>query len=1389
MAERQDREQEYIFRNVQLFKNDTLGTGSYGAVCKAKCDQLLCAAKLLYPVLFQIAVPDPGKEHRHPFRRFETECAFLSRINHPNIVQYLGTYRDPDTNAPVLLMELMDESLTHFLESSPGDIPYHIQVNLSYDIAQALAFLHSNGIIHRDLSSNNVLLIAGTRAKVTDFGMSKFRDINVSRLATMTTCPGTPAFMSPEALNEPPVYTEKLDNFSFGVLLVQTTTRQFPKPTDRFESVQIPAPRNPSRIVEAKVAIPELERRQAHMILIEPTHPLLPIARHCLKDRDVERPSSQQLCQTLDALKRTPRYQESSQQDLHQMLREKDEQLQANQQIITEKDTQLQANRETIIQNNEQLHTKDIENGQLATELAQEKQGNQTLQHEAEARERQLRRLNQELQSREENTAALQQAIDQRDREVTQLRQTLASKNEESHDLSTRMHQVALQDEQATPMKPVTIESLPDALDGIGYGSSAVIGDKAYFNSYGSKTVYEFSNNQWHKLPPCPNNRFTIVSVDDMLTTVGGYSDTQYYSDKLYSYINNKLVEHFPPIPTERWTPGAVYANNTLVVAGGFRDSNLNTVEILNTANMRWSIVSSLPVSTTQPSTTICGDYVYIHPQTDNGQEKYSVYRCSLRQLTQSPPSSAIWEKIAPLPVSYSSLVTIKGHLLAVGGRDSYKGWFSNGNKTKNIYQYNETSWTVISQMSTPRSRCLTAALPWNKLMVRDGGGASQAVKKVKSVMGTDGDLRKLKLSKAKNLLRNFGVAEEEIDKMSRWQVVDRVRELSTKAVKSGGEGLDMKSLKFARGARFSQMEAQERYREECQRIFDLQNEVLRSNDVLSTDEESSGGESDDELGRDLETLLRGSKTTSQLTREQEEAERLELKKLIMGDKKDPASERGTPIVADLDDTSSVMSFSSGNGRRLIISRTFRDEDGAEYVRDEVVKRQDVIDAYVRLSNDMRSKFIDQDEQTREDMRKEKRKIQDELRRLNNMKKRKKKQPKPKPLTTINMKCSACGQRGHMKTNRNCPAFNRSVAVAPTDQELEQHEAELSSQSDIVKVEGTKVILNRAVVERVAEFRRKSLLLKFPKDAMRKRRRGPQDEDLDYLETRKSVQRRKTSPEVPFVDHLEKILQTLIAIPESYHFRKPVQPKIVPDYYNVIKFPMDLQTMRDHCRHHVYKSRDAFKEHINLIVTNCVTYNGSTSDVTKHAHKMAAACEQELKTLEKELEQLEAEINPVLDDNAVVALCYLLSKSVDVMKSVDQTWPFHHPVSAKKIPDYHKIIKSPMDLQTMKKNCSGRVYTAVDQFVMDLNQVVENSITYNGPSSAFTQTAKTMREAGLKYLEENVEMISTFEDRIQESEMVSGGGEDELLYQDLQHSDSDSDSHSEDEEEVDNVQL
>ena len=113
-------------------------------------------------------------------KKFEQECRLLSAVKHPHIVQYLGTYHDPGSKLPVLLMELMDASLTRFLERSHEPLPYHTEVNLCHDIALALSYLHSNGIVHHDLSSNNVLLIAVSRAKVTDFGMVKLYDVNRS---------------------------------------------------------------------------------------------------------------------------------------------------------------------------------------------------------------------------------------------------------------------------------------------------------------------------------------------------------------------------------------------------------------------------------------------------------------------------------------------------------------------------------------------------------------------------------------------------------------------------------------------------------------------------------------------------------------------------------------------------------------------------------------------------------------------------------------------------------------------------------------------------------------------------------------------------------------------------------------------------------------------------------------------------------------------------------------------------------------------------------------------------------------------------------------------------------------------------------------------------------
>ena len=397
------------YQIIRIIKTSSLGVGSYGAVYRALCNELPCAAKILHPTLFN--THDPGA--RKIMERFERECQFLSGVRHPHIVQYLGVSRDPESGLPVLLMELMDSSLTQFLERSEKPLPFHITVDICHDIALALAYLHSNGILHRDLSSNNVLLIGpGNRAKVTDFGMSKLADANL-RMTPMTMCPGTLAYMPPEALDDPPVYTNKLDCFSFGVLDIQILTRQFPDPTQRFKTIEISDPRVPYGTV--KVPVPEVEHRQSHIDQVNSAHPLLPVALDCLKDRDRERSSTQELCHCLAVLKESPRYGESVQQAQRATTDRKIGELQAE---------ALERQRE--IEQLQQQHRQQIENFQ---QEIQEKSN--TSERTIATSERQLRQLNQTIQD-------LQQSLVAKDQRIRELQQ-------QNHDQRAAKLQVRVQ--------------------------------------------------------------------------------------------------------------------------------------------------------------------------------------------------------------------------------------------------------------------------------------------------------------------------------------------------------------------------------------------------------------------------------------------------------------------------------------------------------------------------------------------------------------------------------------------------------------------------------------------------------------------------------------------------------------------------------------------------------------------------------------------------------------------------------------------------------------------------------------------------------------------------------------------------------------------------------
>nr|XP_030706658.1 transcription initiation factor TFIID subunit 1 [Globicephala melas] len=630
-----------------------------------------------------------------------------------------------------------------------------------------------------------------------------------------------------------------------------------------------------------------------------------------------------------------------------------------------------------------------------------------------------------------------------------------------------------------------------------------------------------------------------------------------------------------------------------------------------------------------------------------------------------------------------------------------------------------------------------------------------------KTVTGTDADLRRLSLKNAKQLLRKFGVPEEEIKKLSRWEVIDVVRTMSTEQARSGEGPMS----KFARGSRFSVAEHQERYKEECQRIFDLQNKVLSSTEILSTDTDSSSAEDSDfeEMGKNIENMLQNKKTSSQLSREREEQERKELQRMLLA-----AGSAASGNNHRDDDTASVTSLnSSATGRCLKIYRTFRDEEGKEYVRCETVRKPAVIDAYVRIRTTKDEEFIRKfalfDEQHREEMRKERRRIQEQLRRLKrNQEKEKLKGPpekKPKKMKErpdLKLKCGACGAIGHMRTNKFCPLYYQTNAppsnpVAMTEEQEEELEKTVihNDNEELIKVEGTKIVLGKQLIESADEVRRKSLVLKFPKQQLppKKKRRVGTTVHCDYLNRpHKSIHRRRTDPMVTLSSILESIINDMRDLPNTYPFHTPVNAKVVKDYYKIITRPMDLQTLRENVRKRLYPSREEFREHLELIVKNSATYNGPKHSLTQISQSMLDLCDEKLKEKEDKLARLEKAINPLLDDDDQVAFSFILDNIVtQKMMAVPDSWPFHHPVNKKFVPDYYKVIVSPMDLETIRKNISKHKYQSRESFLDDVNLILANSVKYNGPESQYTKTAQEIVNVCYQTLTEYDEHLTQLE--------------------------------------------
>ena len=252
-----------------------LGRGSYAAVYTVQYKGLTCAAKNFHPTLYR---------QEYAIGRFQEECAILSRLKHPNIVQFLGVYHQPGSILPALVMECLPMTLDWCIEQY-GVLPNEIGYSILNDIAYALSYLHQHDppIIHRDLTATNVLLTRGMTAKISDLGMAKHL-FPTSLNQKMTETPGNANYMPPETKVPNPRYDTKVDVFSYGVLMIHLFTAQWPDRTTHKVD-----PQDSSKAIPNEM---EVDCYREKLDAIGGDHPLMNLVLACLRDSPTRRPKA-----------------------------------------------------------------------------------------------------------------------------------------------------------------------------------------------------------------------------------------------------------------------------------------------------------------------------------------------------------------------------------------------------------------------------------------------------------------------------------------------------------------------------------------------------------------------------------------------------------------------------------------------------------------------------------------------------------------------------------------------------------------------------------------------------------------------------------------------------------------------------------------------------------------------------------------------------------------------------------------------------------------------------------------------------------------------------------------------------------------------------------------
>jgi predicted hydrocarbon binding protein len=193
-----------------------IGCGSMGCVYLARDEQL--GRTVAIKVMRRPASDDPQAR-----QRFLREGRAVAAISHPNVLAIYGV--GEHEGSPYLVMQ-------HFkgkpLSAYPRPFPLLEALRIGREIASGLAAAHAEGLVHRDIKPQNIILEGPDKvAKIIDFGLARAAERSSSVVTASGVLVGTPAYMSPERLGDGPLNTSS-DLFGLGVLLYELLSGRLP---------------------------------------------------------------------------------------------------------------------------------------------------------------------------------------------------------------------------------------------------------------------------------------------------------------------------------------------------------------------------------------------------------------------------------------------------------------------------------------------------------------------------------------------------------------------------------------------------------------------------------------------------------------------------------------------------------------------------------------------------------------------------------------------------------------------------------------------------------------------------------------------------------------------------------------------------------------------------------------------------------------------------------------------------------------------------------------------------------------------------------------------------------------------------------------------------------